>query len=60
MHKVLTVKEVAEILRLGKNQTYELMKSNVFPSYRIGNKLFVTEADLNNWLSNIKGRQILL
>ena len=60
MHKVLTVKEVSEILRLGKNQTYTLMNNKTFPSYRIGNKLFVTEEALNNWLSNISGRHILL
>ena len=60
MCKVLTVKEVSEILRLGKNQTYALMKSKTFPSYKIGNKIFVTEEALNSWLSKANGRNIIL
>lgn len=60
MHKVLTVKEVAEILRLGKNQTYTLMKSKTFPSFRIGNKLLVAEDALNEWITKVQGKNIAL
>lgn len=58
--KVLTPKEVSDILKIGKNQTYTLMGSKIFPSYRIGNKLFVTQEALEKWLNNIQGRQIYL
>ena len=58
--EVLTAKEVSKILKLGINQTYSLMKNKAFPSYRIGNKLFVTTDALNKWLSNINGREIRL
>lgn len=60
MTKSLTVKEVSKILCIGLNQTYALMKSKGFPSYRINNKYFVTEENLCKWRDNIKGRQILL
>ncbi len=60
MHKVLTVKEVAEILRLGKNQAYALMNSKVFPSFRIGNKLLIAEDALNNWIAKAQGKNISL
>jgi excisionase family DNA binding protein len=58
--KILTPKEVSSILCLGKNQTYELMNSKVFPSYRIGNKIFVTDEELEKWVRSIKGKQIFL
>lgn len=58
--QVLTPKEVSDILKIGKNQTYALMSNKTFPSYRIGNKLFVTQEALEKWLNNIQGRHIYL
>jgi excisionase family DNA binding protein len=58
--EILTPKQVGNILHLGKNQTYELMNSKTFPSYRIGNKLFVTYDELEKWVKSIKGKQINL
>lgn len=60
MMTVYTVKEVSVILKLGKNQTYALMNSKAFPSYKIGSKMFVTEDALNEWLSKITNQQILV
>ena len=57
---VLTVKDVCDILNLGKNQVYTLMNSKAFPSYRIGNKLFVTDTALEEWLIKIQGKSINL
>lgn len=56
MTKVLTTKEVSDILKLGKNQTYALMHSSSFPSYRIGCKMFVTEEALDEWLKKIENK----
>ena len=58
--KVLTVKDVCDILKLGKNQVYTLMNSKACPSYRIGNKLFVTDTALEEWLIKIQGKSINL
>lgn len=58
--RILTPKQVGELLCLGKNQTYELMNSKTFPSYRIGNKIFVTEEELEKWIKSIKGKQIFI
>lgn len=58
--KILKPTDVGRILHLGKNQTYQLMNSKAFPAYRIGNKLFVTEEELEKWLKSIKGKQINL
>lgn len=57
---VLTVKDVSGILKLGRDSTYSLMKSNSFPSYRLNNKLYVTEENLNKWLNSITHKQFLI
>lgn len=56
--KVYTVKEVAEILHIGKNKAYALMNSSIFPSYRLNKNLYVTEESLKEWLTKIKGKNI--
>lgn len=58
--KVLTTKDVSDILRLGKNQTYALMSSKAFPSYKIGKKFFVTDEALNEWLRKVQGKTIVV
>lgn len=58
--KVLTTKDVSAILKLGRDATYSLMKSNSFPSYRLNNKLYVTEENLNKWLNSITHKQFLI
>ena len=56
--RVYTVKEVSQILHLGKNQTYNLMKSKGFPSYRINRQYYVTDESLDKWLKNIINKTI--
>lgn len=58
--KVLTAKDVSDILKLGKNQTYVLMNSKYFPSYKIGRKVFVTDKALEEWLKKIQGKTIVV
>ena len=58
--KVLTVKDISAILKIGITQSQKLMGSPAFPSYRIGKKMFVTEDALENWLKRIQGKQINL
>ena len=43
---VLSVDEVRDILRIGKNKTYELLKDGTIPSRRYGKKYFITKKDL--------------
>lgn len=58
--KVLTAKDVSDILKIGKNQTYMLMSSKAFPSYKIGKKFFVTDEALDEWLKKIQGKTIVV
>lgn len=43
---VLTVREAAELLRLGTNSVYEAARRGELPSVRIGRRLLVPKAGL--------------
>jgi excisionase family DNA binding protein len=58
--EVFTAKEVSALLKLGINQTYKLMKSEGFPSYHIGNKVFVTKEALEKWLREAKNKKFII
>lgn len=57
MIKTYTVKDVADILHIGKNKAYALMKSQGFPAVRLNRTLIVREDMLDKWLSQNTGKQ---
>lgn len=57
---IYNVENLSKILNIGKNKTYELMKSKSFPSYRIGKQYFVTEDNLNKWLNSVTNKEVVL
>lgn len=50
--RVLTVAEVAERLKVGRNTAYDLFNQRGFPCFRIGKNLRITEAAFEEWLKN--------
>ncbi len=46
----LSVPEAAQILGLGRNSTYEAIKTGAIPSLRIGNRIIVPKAALERLL----------
>lgn len=52
MNKILTLKEVQEILKLSRSKTYELAKNGVLPVFKIDKSYRVLENDLYTWISN--------
>jgi excisionase family DNA binding protein len=48
--KTYTVEEAAEILGIGRNATYDGVKSGTIPSIRIGKRLLVPRALLHRLL----------
>lgn len=48
--RILTVKDLGHILKIGRDKAYALIRSNGFPSTCIGNRYFVTERALKEWL----------
>ena len=46
----LTVKDVAKVLRIGMNKSYELVRSPGFPCLRLGNRIVVPRDALIRWM----------
>jgi excisionase family DNA binding protein len=42
-----SVEEVARLLRIGRNQAYDSVKSGVIPSIRIGKRILIPRAALH-------------
>lgn len=51
---ILTVKEAAELLRVGKNRMYELIKTNGFPKLVLGIEkgIRIPKDALKKWVDN--------
>lgn len=60
MEKFLTVKEVSDILHLGKTNTYKLFQRKDFPKIAIGKKLLIKESELDKYLEKYAGTIINL
>ena len=58
--EVLTVTDVASHLKLGKNNTYKLFQSRVFPSYKIGNQYFIRKEAYEIWFKKLDNKEILI
>jgi excisionase family DNA binding protein len=51
---VLSVKEVAEILRIGKNSAYALLSSKAIASRRIGKRYLIPKKCLLDFLNDTR------
>lgn len=49
---VLTTKELKEILRIGFNKIYDLLKNGDIKSLRVGNKIIIPKTAVLEYLSN--------
>lgn len=57
--KILTVKDVQSIFACGKNQAYEIVHINGFPSFQIGRRFYVYQKAFSEWLEKNKNKAIL-
>jgi len=48
--EIYTYKDIMKILGIGKNQAYQLLKSEEFPVIRIGKTYKVSKYVFNQWL----------
>ena len=55
---VYTTKDIQEILRCGRKQAYEVMHQKSFPSFQIGNKLYVEKIAFELWLKRMQHKKI--
>lgn len=51
---ILTAEDLQDILKLSAKQSKALMRSEGFPSCKIGREYRVTESALQQWLDNTK------
>lgn len=56
--KVLTQKDLLQILPFGRTKLNELLMSNVLPVTKIGRDYITTEERLNEWIQDNIGREI--
>ena len=57
---MLTVHDVKEYLKIGKNKAYALFKQADFPAIKINNSCIVMKKDLMQWIDSHKGMAILV
>lgn len=55
---IYTTKNIQEILGCGRKQAYEVMHIKDFPSFQIGNKLYVEKMAFELWLKRIQHKKI--
>ena len=57
---VLTVSEAAKLLRIGKNQAYELVKNGRLGAIKLGKKIIVPKLSLIDFCRNEKNYLVLM
>ena len=57
---VLTVPEAAKLLRIGKNQAYELVKNGKLSAIKLGKKFIVPKSTLVDFCRNERNYLFLL
>lgn len=50
--RIYTVDEIQDILGIGRNSAYNLVKSGVFHSVRIGGNIRISKKSFDEWLDN--------
>lgn len=57
---MLTVKDLQELLNIGRDKAYSLMHSKSFPSMRLGRKYYVQEQAIQEWLVKNRYKTVIL
>lgn len=57
MDRLLSVKEVCDVLRMDKNRVYSLIKSGVLPAIKSGSYR-VSESAIDNFISSNTGKDV--
>lgn len=57
MDKVLTLQELQETLKIGRNKTLQLAKTEGFPAIKLGGRTIIPVAALDKWLESNVGQE---
>ena len=55
-----TVDDIKNIFKCGKRQAYELVNSQNFPAFKINSKIYVDKIELEKWLKQQCGKQVII
>ncbi len=50
LNDILTIKDVAEYLKLNEKTTYRLVASGKIPAFKVGGTWRFRQSDINNWI----------
>ncbi|MCA0371418.1 MAG: helix-turn-helix domain-containing protein [Proteobacteria bacterium] len=50
LNDILTIKDVAEYLKLNEKTTYRLVASGKIPAFKVGGAWRFRQSDINNWI----------
>ena len=50
-----TVRQTAQVLQLGRDTTYALVRAGIIPSIRIGRQIRVPRLGLHRWIEESRG-----
>jgi excisionase family DNA binding protein len=53
---VLTVPQVADLLKIGKNSAYELVRAKTIPCFRIGRQLRVSKQSVIDYIARSEAK----
>lgn len=53
-NKILTVSEMANLLKISRSKAYDLVKDTTFPVIKIGKCMRINKKELESWLHNAK------
>ena len=59
-YTVLSARELASRLHIGRDKAYALIKSKSFPSIKLGGRYIVTAKALNEWLDQYEYKTFLV
>jgi len=51
MAEYITVREMADIMRIGLNKAYQLVQQSEFPAKKVGHKYLVNKNLLSEWVN---------
>lgn len=52
--RLLTILDMAKLLKISRSKAYSLIKNSTFPIIRIGKCIRISEKELKNWLHNTR------
>lgn len=55
-HDVVTVDELAEMLKIGRNTAYEIIRAGIIPSVRVGRNIRISKQAVIEYISQNKDK----